>query len=185
MALLMQSLAACSVAAQVLLVAAIQHVVRDVAGARHDVVAVVHRLRDDDRHQAVSVGDLLRVARLHGRERRQKLALVVDEAKHVGHVAERKLLVECLFARFLILALGLAPVSFCVSLLYSRCVSLPCFSSRLNASHCVRSSAVSASSWAWTGCCRKGISIFASTSIFLSISTSSSEKCRCCRLSSR
>lgn len=112
MALLMQSLAACSVAAQVLLVAAIQHVVRDVAGARHDVVAVVHRLRDDDRHQAVSVGDLLRVARLHGRERRQKLALVVDEAKHVGHVAERKLLVECLFARFLILALGLAPGQF-------------------------------------------------------------------------
>lgn len=92
MALLMQSLAAMQrCTAQVLLVAAIQHVVRDVAGARHDVVAVVHRLRDDDRHQAVSVGDLLRVARLHGRERRQKLALVVDEAKHVGHVAERKL----------------------------------------------------------------------------------------------
>ncbi len=95
--------------AQVLLVGALQHVVRDVAGACHDLVAVVHRLRDDDRHQAVGVGDLLRIARLQRRQRRQELALAVDEAEHVGHVAERQLLVERLLARLLVLALGLAP----------------------------------------------------------------------------
>lgn len=83
--------------------------VGNVAGARHDLVAVVHRLRDDDRHQAVGVGDLLRIARLQRRQRRQELALAVDEAEHVGHVAERQLLVERLLARLLVLALGLAP----------------------------------------------------------------------------
>ena len=42
--------------------------------------------------------------------------------------------------------LGLRQVSLCVSLSYSRCVSLPCFSSRLNATHCARNSVASASS---------------------------------------
>src|SRR5256885_4859956 len=60
------------------------------------------RLRDDDRHQAVGVGDLLRIARLQRRQRRQELALAVDEAEHVGHVAERQLLVERLLARLLV-----------------------------------------------------------------------------------
>ncbi len=98
--------------AQVLLVGALQHVVRDVAGTRHDLVTVVHRLRDDDRHQAVGVGDLLRIARLQGRQRRQELALAVDEAENVGHVAERQLFVERFLAGLLVFALGLAPDQF-------------------------------------------------------------------------
>jgi len=42
----------------------------------------------------VRVGDLLGVARLQRRQRRQELALVVHEAEHVDHVAERQLFVE-------------------------------------------------------------------------------------------
>lgn len=159
--------------------------VRDVAGARHDVVAVVHRLRDDDRHQAVSVGDLLRVARLHGRERRQKLALVVDEAKHVGHVAERKLLVECLFARFLILALGLARGQFLRVLVVFEVRQLALFQLAVERQPLRAQFGSQRIELGMDGLLQEGISIFASTSIFLSISTSSSEKCRCCRLSSR
>jgi len=70
--------------AQVLLVGRFQHVVGDVAGARHDLIAVVHRLRDDDRHQAVGVGHLLRVAWLQRRQRRQELALSVGVASENG-----------------------------------------------------------------------------------------------------
>ena len=81
----------------------------DVAGARHDLIAVVHRLRDDDRHQAVGVGHLLCVAWLQRRQRRQELALAVDETKHVDDIARRQLLVEPLLADLLILTLGLAP----------------------------------------------------------------------------
>lgn len=55
--------------AQVLLVGRLQHVVWDVAGARHGLIAVVHGLRDDDGHQAVCVGHFLRIARLQWRER--------------------------------------------------------------------------------------------------------------------
>ena len=83
--------------------------VGNVAGARHDLVAVVHRLRDDDRHQTVGVGHLFRIARLQRRQRRQELALAVDETEHIGHVAEWQLLVEPLLACLLILGLGSAP----------------------------------------------------------------------------
>ena len=83
--------------------------VRDVAGARHDLIAVVHGLGDDDSHQAVGVRDLLRVARLQRRQRRQELALAVDEAEHVGNIAVRQLLVNRLLARLLVLPLWLTP----------------------------------------------------------------------------
>jgi len=95
--------------AQVLLVGRLQHVVRNVAGARHDHVAVVHRLGDDHRHQTIGVGHLLGVARLQRRQRRQELAFAVDEAEQVSHVAERQLFVECLLARRLLGDRGLAP----------------------------------------------------------------------------
>ncbi len=55
--------------AQVLLIGAFQDVVGDVASACHDLIAVVHGLGDDDRHQAVGIGYLLRVARLQRRQR--------------------------------------------------------------------------------------------------------------------
>jgi hypothetical protein len=95
--------------AQVLLVCRLQHVVWDVAGARHDLIAVAHRLRDDNRHQAVGIGHLLRIARLQRRQRRQELALGVDEAEHVGDITVRQLLVERLLADLLVIALGLSP----------------------------------------------------------------------------
>jgi hypothetical protein len=41
------------------LVRRLQHVVRDVDGARHDLISVVLRLRDDDRYQADGVGHFL------------------------------------------------------------------------------------------------------------------------------
>ena len=43
--------------------------------SRHDRIAVVHRLGDDHRHQAVVVGDLLGVARLQRRQRRQEAGI--------------------------------------------------------------------------------------------------------------
>jgi hypothetical protein len=74
-----------------------------------DLIAVVHGLRDDDRHQAAGVGHLLRIARLQRGECRQKLALAVDESEHIGYIAERQLFIERLLARLLVLTLGLAP----------------------------------------------------------------------------
>ena len=97
--------------AQVLLVGRLQHVVGNVAGARHDEVAVVHRLGDDDRHQAVCVGDLFGVARLQRRQRRQELALFVHKAEHVGDIAERQLLVEASWCAASLSALGRRQVS--------------------------------------------------------------------------
>lgn len=83
--------------------------VRDVAGTCHNLVAVVHGLGNDHRHQTVGVGYLLRIAWLQWCQRRQELALTVDEAKHVGDIAVWQLLVESLLARLLVLPLGLAP----------------------------------------------------------------------------
>ena len=68
--------------------------VRDVAGACHDQVTVIHRLRHDDGHQTVGVGHLLRIAWLQRCQCRQERALTVDEAEYVGHVAEWQLLIE-------------------------------------------------------------------------------------------
>ena len=95
--------------AQVLLIGAFQDVVRNIAGARHDLIAVVHGLGDDDRHQAIDIGHLLRIAWLQWRQRRQKLTLAVDEAKHVSNVAVGQLLVEGLFVGLLVFCFGLAP----------------------------------------------------------------------------
>ena len=55
---------------------------------------MVHGLCRDDRQQAVLVGDLLGVARLQRRQRRQELALLVHKAQDIGHVAEWQLVVE-------------------------------------------------------------------------------------------
>ena len=85
--------------AQVLLVGRLQHVLGNIAGARHDQIAVVHRLGHDHGHQAVSVGDLLGIARLQRRQRQQEPTLLVHKAEHIGYVAERQLLVERLLAR--------------------------------------------------------------------------------------
>ena len=47
--------------------------------------------------------------RLQRRQRRQELALGVDEAEHVGDITVRQLLVERLLADLLVIALGLSP----------------------------------------------------------------------------
>ncbi|VWD65561.1 hypothetical protein BCO37747_08124 [Burkholderia contaminans] len=73
------------------------------------MVAMVHCLSDDNRHQAIGVRYLLRVARLQWRQRRQELALAVDEAEHVGNIAEWQLLVECLLTHLLVLGFRFAP----------------------------------------------------------------------------
>jgi len=75
----------------------------------HDLIAVVHRLRDDDRHQAVGISYLLRITRLQRRQRRQELALSVDETEHVGDIAVRQLLIERLLGDRLVITLWLAP----------------------------------------------------------------------------
>ena len=74
--------------AQVLLVGRLQHMVGNVARFRHDKVAMVHCLGDDDGHQTVRIGDLFGVAWLQRRQRRQELAFPVHKAEHVGDVAE-------------------------------------------------------------------------------------------------
>jgi len=89
MPLLIRSLAALQrCLAQVLLVGRLQHVVGHIAGARHDEIAVVHRLGNGHGHQAIGVGDLLGIARLQRRQRQQELALLVHKAEHIGYVAE-------------------------------------------------------------------------------------------------
>jgi hypothetical protein len=70
-------------------------------------IPVVHRLCGDDRQQAVFVDDLLGVARLQRRQRRQELAFLVHEAQHVGHVSERQLFVEGVWLT-VVLGLGAA-----------------------------------------------------------------------------
>jgi hypothetical protein len=160
-------------------------VVRNVAGARHDLVAVVHRLRDDDRHQAVGVGDLLRIARLQRRQRRQELALAVDETEHVGHVAERQLLVERLLARLLFSALGLAPGQRLRVLVVFEVRQLALLQLAVEGQPLFVQFGLQRVELGIDGWRRNGMSICASTAAFSSSETSSSEKCRCCRLSSR
>jgi hypothetical protein len=63
--------------------------VGNIACAGHDEVAIIHRLGDDDRHQAVRIGNLFGVTWLQRRQRRQELALFVGKADHVGDIAER------------------------------------------------------------------------------------------------
>lgn len=80
---------------------------------------MVHGLGDDDRHQTVDVGHLLGIARLQGRQCRQKRALTVDETQHIGDIAEWQFFIERLLARFVFL--GLWPVSGqCLSVLVVR-----------------------------------------------------------------
>jgi len=95
--------------AQVLLVGRLQDVVGNSTGLGHDVVAVVHRLGDDDRDQTLRGGDLLGVARRERREGGQERALVVDKADDVGDIAGRKLCVKALLLRERAVSFGSAP----------------------------------------------------------------------------
>lgn len=95
--------------AQILLVGRLQHVVGNITGARHDEVAVVHRLGDDTGHQTVRIGDLLDVARLQRCQRRQELALPVHKAEHVTDIAERQLIIEAVLFGGIVVGLGSAP----------------------------------------------------------------------------
>ena len=95
MKLLIRSLAFLSVdKPQVLLVRFLQGMIRDVAGFRHAMIAQVHRLSQDHRHQAVLIGDLFGVARLQRRQRRQEAASSIHQPEDVGDVARRELVVE-------------------------------------------------------------------------------------------
>ena len=68
--------------------------IRDVAGFRHAVIAEVHRLGHDHRHQAVFIGDFLGVARLQRCQRREEVALPIHKPEDVGDIARRELVVE-------------------------------------------------------------------------------------------
>lgn len=94
---------------QILLIGRFQKMVGNVARFRHDEIAVVHRLGDDDGHHAVRVGDLFDVARLQWRQRRQELALFVRESDYVGDIAERHLLVKAVLKCGIVVGLGATP----------------------------------------------------------------------------
>ena len=82
----------------------------NVAGLGHGEIPVIHRLGEDDRHQAVPVGDLLGVAWLQWCQGRQEMALFIDKAEHVGDIAKRHLLIECSCCAHSLSAFGLRQV---------------------------------------------------------------------------
>jgi hypothetical protein len=92
--------------AQVLLMRGFQDVIGDVTGLGHAEIAMVHGLRNNHRHQAVLIGDLLGVARLQGRHRRQEVALLIHKSKNVGDVACLKLGVEALLPQLVLICNG-------------------------------------------------------------------------------
>ncbi|MBB5429350.1 ribulose bisphosphate carboxylase small subunit [Paraburkholderia sp. JPY158] len=65
----------------------VECVIRDIAGLGHGEIAEIGGLRNNHRHQAVRVGDLLRVTGLQGRHRRQEAATLIHKPDDVGNVA--------------------------------------------------------------------------------------------------
>lgn len=94
---------------QVLLMRGLQNVIRDVAGFGHFEVAMVHGLRNDHGHQAVSVGDFLGVPWLQGCHGREKVAPFIDKPEYVGNVARLELAVEPLLQLLVLVCLGPLP----------------------------------------------------------------------------
>ena len=94
---------------QVLLVRGLQDVVWDVAGLGHFEVAMVHGLRNDHGHQAVSIGDFLGVPWLQGCHGFQEVTLLIHKPEDVGDVARLKLAVEALLQLLVLVCLEPVP----------------------------------------------------------------------------
>ncbi|CAE6876949.1 hypothetical protein R69746_08833 [Paraburkholderia aspalathi] len=87
----------------------VQHVIRNVAGLRHREIAEVGRLRNNHRHQAVRVGDLLRITGLQGRHCRQEVAALIHKPDDIGNIAQRQLCIEAVLSCGILVGFWLTP----------------------------------------------------------------------------
>lgn len=81
------------------LVRSLQYIERYIAGSRHHVITMLHRLGNDDRHQAVCISFLIGVTELQHLHCGDEPALPVNKAEDIGRIAEWLLRIKTLILR--------------------------------------------------------------------------------------